>query len=158
MPQELTIFLTAMAPMSELRGSIPLGIFIFDQPWWKVFGISIIGNLLPIPVLLWGLHRSDKWLYEMPYPLGPLVHWWDRYLKRRYNRIVQRYGVIALGMLVSIPLPFTGAWTGTLVAWVFKLPVKMSVLSIGIGVVIAGILITTMSVAGLEIFLRDEIT
>lgn len=156
MPEELTIFLTAMAPMSELRGSIPLGIFIFDQPWLKVFGISIIGNLLPIPILLWGLYRSDKWLRKLPYPFGSLVHWWDRYLKRRYNRLVERYGVISLGILVSIPLPFTGAWTGALVAWAFKFPVKISVLSIGIGVVTAGILITIMSVAGLELFVRDK--
>ena len=154
MPEALITFLTAMAPVSELRGSIPLGIVGFGQPWWLAFWLSVTGNLLPVPLLVFGLHRAGSRMERLPYPFGPLLRWRAHQLRLRYGSAITRYGPVTIGLLVSIPLPLTGAWTGALVAWALQVPPRQSIIAIGVGVVIAGVLVTALSVAGVELFLR----
>ena len=154
MPEELIIFLTAMAPVSELRASIPIGLVRFDQPWWLVLLLSVTGNLVPVPILTLVLQRAGKWMERMPYPIGPLLRWRVHHLQRRYEGAVKRYGPVVITLVVAIPLPLSGAWTGALLAWALQVPPRQSIVAIGAGVLIAGILVTALSVAGVELFIH----
>ena len=156
MPEELVIFFTAMAPVSELRASIPLGLVRFDQPWWLVFLLSVAGNLVPVPVLVLTLRRVGRWMEQMPYPIGPLLRWRAEQLRRRYEGAVKRYGPAVIGLVVAIPLPFSGAWTGALLAWALQVPPRQSILAIGAGVLLAGALVTALTLAGVGIFVRFD--
>jgi len=128
----MTILL-AMAPISELRGAIPYGLHQ-GLPWYIVFIIAIIGNLIPVIILLKILPYFFKTCLISSYLWG--------YTRKRHNSKFTRWGEYALVVLVAIPLPFTGAWTGALTAIVFGIPFNKAIKLIFIGVLIAGIIVT----------------
>lgn len=145
LPDPLIIFILAMIPFGELRISIPVGIFVLEMGWPLVFVVSVLGNLLPVPIILVFFRRAEKWLR----------HWkfWDRFFERLFDRTVRRakdrihrYEEIALMLFVAIPAPFTGAWTGSLIAVLFDLEKKKSFIIIALGVITAGVVVTAISV------------
>ena len=154
MPETLITFLTAMTPVGELRASIPLGLVHFGQPWWLVLGLSLAGNLLPVSLLLLVLNRGGAWLERLPYPAGPLLRWRAERLRLRYGSTINRYGPVAIAAFVAVPLPFTGAWTGAMVVWALHVPFWKGLAAITAGVSIAGVVVTALSVAGIELFIR----
>lgn len=140
-------FLMAMIPVVELRGAIPLGVAAGLPP--AVAAVTAMaGNLTPVPCILllrrvFALMRKSAWL-------GPKVD----YLERRAHlkgRTVRKYRTLGLVLLVAIPLPGTGAWTGALVADVLDIRMRVALPAIAAGVVIAGCITTvvTCGVAGL---------
>ncbi len=136
----------ATLPIIELRGSIPWAIFAGGMSWQGAFIWSVIGNFIPvIPILL---------LLE---PIANYLRRWrflDRFFNwlfartRRKGKMVERYEVLGLILLVAIPLPGTGAWTGALAAFVFGVHFRLSLPSITAGILIAGILVTSLMVGG----------
>jgi uncharacterized membrane protein len=123
---------------------------LFDFPWYYAFLLGVIGNLLPVPFILLFLETATRLLSR--------VRLFDRFLNwlfertRRRGKIIQKYERIGLVLFVAIPLPVTGAWTGSLAAVLFGLKFKHAFLSIFIGVLIAGVIITCLSYFGLAIF------
>ena len=152
MPEELITFLTAMTPVGELRASIPLGLIKYDLSWPLVLVISIAGNLAPVPFILLGLTRVGRWLERSQTPAGALLRWRARYVQRRYGPMVRKYDALAVALLVAIPFPLTGAWTGTLVVWTLQVPLRRAIPAIVVGVCIAGGLVTGLALAGVEAF------
>ena len=144
----LMTFLIAMVPVLELRGAIPAGIAA-GLPPAAAAAAAILGNLLPIPFLILLLRRIFGWLRKSSW-VGPKIDWLERRAHLK-GRMVRKYRLPGLIILVAIPLPGTGAWTGALVATLLDIRLRHAFPAIAAGVVIAGILITllTVGVAGL---------
>ena len=139
------IFLTAMTPIGELRASIPLGLTILHQPWFLVFIISVIGNMIPPIFILWLFPKVSRWLMSHSKLMNRFFNWlFERTRKKAHDKI-EKYGDLALIIFVAIPLPNTGAWTGTLAAWLFGIPMKRALPNILYGVIIAGIIVTLIT-------------
>jgi uncharacterized membrane protein len=147
----LWVFLISAVPVSELRGGIPTGLFQFDLSWYSVFLVSFLGNLLPIPFLLLFLDPLSRLLGK--------IEIFDRILKwlfertRRRGRNVERYEGLGLMLFVAVPLPVTGAWTGALIAFLLGMEFKHAFISIALGVFIAGVIVTSVCLAGWQAYL-----
>ena len=150
MREALIIVLTAMTPIGELRAAIPLGLTSYDLSWPAVMGLAVAGNLVPVPFILWGLHRLGGAMERMNNPLGALFRW--RTTRLRHGSLTRRrYSFFAILLLVAIPLPLTGAWTGSLAVWTLHIPLRRGLSAIAAGVVVAGAVVTALSLAGIEL-------
>lgn len=144
---EVAVFLTSMLPVVELRGALPMAINLFRIAWPKAFLISFLGNLVPVPFILWFLGPAVKILSKIK-PLGNFFKWLFERTRRKGNEVIVKYEEIGLLAFVAIPLPGTGAWTGALIAFLFGLDFKKSFLVIAIGVFIAGVIVTCLCLLG----------
>ncbi len=144
---ELAVFLTSMLPIIELRGALPMAINLFHIAWPKAFLISFIGNLVPVPLILWLLGPIVSFLSKIK-PLNSFFRWLFERTRRKGNKVIEKYEEIGLLAFVAIPLPGTGAWTGALIAFLFGLDFKKSFIVITIGVFIAGIIVTCLCILG----------
>lgn len=139
----LYILVISMVPVIELRGAIPVGLG-FGLPFWPVFLAAMIGNLLPVPFLILFTRRVFDWLRTKS-------HWLERMVSRLEKKaadneaLIKKYELLGLCILVAIPLPGTGAWTGSLVAAVFDIRLKYAFPAIALGVLIAGIIVSVVS-------------
>lgn len=137
--KEFAMFIISMIPLIELRGSIPFGAAV-GMEWWKVFGISIVGNLLPIPFIIFFGEHLFRWLRKTKLFAG-LFNWYETRLLKKAQQ-VEKYALIGLCLFVAIPLPGTGAWSGAALAVLLNMSVKKAFLSIICGVLIAGVIMT----------------
>ncbi len=146
----LTVLALAASPISELRGAIPIAIVSFHFPWYYAFLLAIIGNLLPVPFILLFLNAISRPLSK----IGIFKRMFELLFEhaRKRGKIIERYEKIGLTLFVAIPLPITGAWTGSLAAVLFGLSFKHAMLSISIGVLIAGVIVTCATLLGWSIF------
>ena len=141
-------FLTAMTPLGELRLSIPLAILTWNVPWQLAFILSIAGNMTPILFIVPGMNQISRLLQSFPNPLGRLLLWRTGRIQRTQGVRFHRYGILTLIVLVAIPLPMTGAWTGALASWVFQIPPKTALPAIFLGIIIAGGIVTGLTMIG----------
>jgi uncharacterized membrane protein len=144
---ELAIFITSMLPIIELRGALPMAINFFKIPWFKAFLISYLGNLVPVPLILWLLGPMVKFLSKIKI-FDKFFKWLFERTRRKGNKVIEKYEEIGLLAFVAIPLPGTGAWTGALIAFLFGLDFKKSLLVISLGVLIAGVIVTCLCLLG----------
>lgn len=144
---ELAVFLTSMLPVIELRGALPLAINVLDISWPKAFLIAYIGNLIPAPIILWLLGPVVKLLSRIRI-FNRFFTWLFDRTRRKSSKVIEKYEEIGLMAFVAIPLPGTGAWTGALIAFLFGLDFKKSLLIIAIGVLIAGVIVTSLCLLG----------
>ena len=151
LPPLLQVLLAAMTPIGELRLSIPLGVYTLDLPWLPVLLLSLVGNMVPVFPLVFGLERLSRLLMSFPNPLGKLLSWRTERLRSAHTERFHKYGPPFLVVLVAIPLPFTGAWTGSLAAWAFQIPSRTAIPLIALGVLIAGVVVTLLTLAGVQV-------
>ena len=144
--KELVVLIISALPIFELRGALPLAINVFHFPWYYALPLAILGNLLPVPIILLFLNVISKWLSKTGF-FDRFFQWLFEHTKRR-GQIIEKYERIGLALFVAIPLPVTGAWTGSLAATIFGLKFGHAFLSIFIGVCIAGIIVTCLSLLG----------
>ena len=130
--------LVAMVPVIELRGAIPIGVGMGLNPLLATL-ISIIGNLIPIPFLLLLVPKIFNWLRNKKYT-KKFIAWLEK-KAQKHQKTIDKYGYLGLMVLVAIPLPGTGAWTGALVASCLEMKKRKSLLFIAFGVLIAAIII-----------------
>ncbi|MEO0085290.1 MAG: small multi-drug export protein [candidate division WOR-3 bacterium] len=143
---ELVVLLIATLPIVELRGAVPVGIIVLGLPWWQAVLWSLVGNIAPIVVVLLLLERLVKWLSRIPF-FRRFFDWlYARALRR--SGAIQRYEFWGLVTFVGIPLPMTGAWTGAVAAKVLRLSYWRSLVAIIVGVVMAAVVVTFVSVLG----------
>lgn len=146
MPEEFIILLTSMLPVAELRGAIPLALTVYEMPIWSAFIFSVVGNLIPVVFIIWGLNLLvNKLLIHRIYILNRFFNWLFERTRRKHSKKFERWRDFALVVLVAIPLPFTGAWTGAIAAFVFNIPIKRAIPLIVLGVLIAGIIVTSIT-------------
>ena len=144
----LMTILVGMTPVLELRGAIPLGVAA-GLPPLTACAAAILGNVIPVPFIMLLTRRIFRWLRKTAF-FGPKIDWLERRAHLK-GRMVRKYRLPGLILLVAIPLPGTGAWTGALVATLLDIRLRQAFPAIAAGVVIAGIIITalTVGVAGL---------
>ncbi len=145
--KELAVLVVAASPIVELRGAIPVAIIGFEMPWQYALPLAIVGNLLPVPFILLFLDAASRWLSKIAL-FDRFFNWLFEHTRRR-GKIIERYKRIGLVLFVAIPLPVTGAWTGSLAAVIFGLKFSHAFLSILVGVLIAGAIVTCLSLLGL---------
>ncbi len=145
----LTVFIASL-PISELRGAIPFALGM-KIPILKAYFLAVFGNFIPVIPLLLFFGKAVGILER--------AAWGKKFLKWLFNRtrsrsrIVQRFEIIGLTLFVAIPLPITGAWTGTVAAFLFGIKFRYALLAITLGILIAGGIVTLVSLGGIE-FLR----
>lgn len=145
----LLTFLTAMVPVLELRGAIPVGVAA-GLPPAAACAAAIVGNMVPVPFILLLVRRVFAWLRNTKL-LGPKIAWLERRAHLK-GRLVRKYRLPGLVILVAIPLPGTGAWTGALVAALLDIRMRHAVPAIFLGVVIAGAIITALTMGLVRLF------
>lgn len=152
MTNEIITFLVAALPLSELRGAIPLAILKFGFSPFKALFISFLGNILPILPLLIGLDKVSEYLSHRFDLLNRFFGWLFERTRSRHKDHFHYWGDIALFIFVAIPLPLTGAYSGAVAAFVFGMSKKHAFWSIVLGVFVAGIVVTAITVFGETIF------
>ena len=125
---------------------MPIAINLFHMPWYKAFCLAVIGNLLPVPILLLFLDPLAKAVSRVG--VGQRAVNWVFSHTRRRGKTIEKYERIGLTLFVAIPLPITGAWTGSIAAFLLGLRLGYAFLSIVIGVVVAGAIVTSLCLLG----------
>ena len=153
-PKFLTIFFISMVPLIELRGAIPIALGM-DLPVLPSILVCVIGNMLPVPVIYLFARKFLLWGAKQPH-IGKICAFFVEKGEKAGHKLTQKAGrwgsFLALMLFVGIPLPGTGAWTGTLAASFLDIGPKTTALSVSLGVVLAGILMSVVSALGLHIF------
>jgi uncharacterized membrane protein len=136
----------AVLPISELRGAIPVAIGVYHFHWYYAYLFGVIGNLLPVPFILLLLNKLVALSGRVRFLEG-VMQWYFTWTKRR-ARSIERYGWVGLTLFVAVPLPVTGAWTGSILAVLLGMKFKYAFSAIVLGVVIAGVIVTCATVLG----------
>ncbi len=146
----IATFFISMAPIIELRGGLPYGIALgLDYP--VALAAAVLGNMVPVPFIIVYIRHIFTWLRKRS-------KWWDEKITRLEKkahlkgRVVRKYSTIGLCILVAIPLPGTGAWTGALVAAVLDMRLKKAIPAIFLGVCIAAAIMTMVTFGLIHIF------
>ena len=137
----LTVFFVSMVPLIELRGAIPYGV-IFGLPLWSTYIIAIIGNMIPVPFIYLFARKFLIWGYHKPV-IGPFCRFCINKGEKGGRALEAKAGrglVVALLLFVGIPLPGTGAWTGTLAGSILDMKFKDVLIACMGGVLLAGII------------------
>lgn len=149
--REWCVFFCSMIPIIELRGAIPLGAAL-GLPWWQNFIICFLGNLLPVPFILLLINRVIRWFSRSRVKfLNKFANWLLQKAEKNRDKI-EKYGFWGVAIFVGIPLPMTGAWTGSLVAAVIDLKFWKALLSAIIGVIMAGVIMSLISYGVIAVF------
>ena len=149
----LIVFLVSMVPLIELRGAIPYGV-MFGLPLWQTFLIAIVGNMLPVPIIFFFARRVLEWGTDKPL-IGKIFTFFLEKGHRGGAKLQAKAGrglYWALLLFVGIPLPGTGAWTGTLAASLLDMDFKKSVAACMGGVLLAGVIMGALSLMGVSAF------
>lgn len=149
--KEIAVVLLAALPVSELRGAIPLGLSMGFSPL-KTYLLAFTGNIIPVIPLLFLLQPITNRLRHIKI-FAKFFDWlFER--TRKKATLVEKFEALGLILFVAIPLPITGAWTGCVAATLFKIRFRYALLSIALGVIIAGLIVLGLSLAGREIFIH----
>jgi len=141
MKSYLIVFLISMLPLIELRGAIPYGV-LFGLPTLPTYLVAIIGNMLPVPIIYLFARRVLVWGQDKPL-IGKLFTFFLEKGEKGGQKLQAKAGrglFIALLLFVGIPLPGTGAWTGTLAASILKMDFKSTIVAVILGVLLAGVI------------------
>ncbi len=142
------VFLTGAAPIFELRGAIPLGIFAFKLNPFLVYFFSVLGNFLIVPFLLIFFKYFSEFLMHRFYFLNRFFNYIFSKTREHHKHKFEKWEHLALFVLVAIPLPFTGAWTGSIAAFLFGVPFKKALWLILAGLIVAGFIMTILTLFG----------
>lgn len=135
--------LLSMVPVLELRAAIPIGCSLGLSAWQCALA-AIIGNMIPVPFIILFIRAIFEYLRRHWPKLGNLVDRLEAKAEKK-KPLVQKYAILGLTLLVAIPLPGTGAWTGALVAAMLDIRLKRAIPCIFLGVVIAAVIVTMVS-------------
>jgi len=140
-----------LLPFLELRASIPYGILNTDLSWMTVFLICIIANIILAPIVYFFL---DK-IVHLFFFIKPFERFYTRKVEKTQKKIhkyVEKYGEIGLAIFIAVPLPGSGVYTGAIAAYVLGMSYKDFIKAAAIGVLIAGVIVTAISLTGNEAF------
>ncbi|AKB80035.1 Small multidrug export protein [Methanosarcina horonobensis HB-1 = JCM 15518] len=147
-PHWLSVMVIGALPISELRGAIPVAMGIYGMGPLEAYFLSVLGNLIPVVPLLLFLEPVSKNLRR--YRIFDIFFTWlFSRTRRNHSENFEKYGLLALTLFVAVPLPVTGAWTGCAAAFVFGIRFKHSFPAIAAGVMIAGIIVTAVTMTGM---------
>ena len=133
-------FVISMTPVLELRGAIPAAV-LAGVDIRMALPIAIIGNLVPVPFVIVFIRKIFKWMQAKSSRLGAVVKYFEEKAESKKAQVL-RYEFWGLMILVAVPLPGTGAWTGALVAAMLDMQLKRAMPAITVGVIVAGLIVT----------------
>ena len=142
MGRYIIVFIISLFPILELRGGL-LAASVLGLPMWQSFLVCFIGNILPIPFILWFIERILKWM-KTKKAFVKFVTWLEGKVEKKKPQI-EKLGYIGIMIFVGIPLPGTGAWTGCLIAALLGMDKKKSFIAATLGVIMAGIIMLILS-------------
>jgi len=151
LPPWLTTIIIAMLPIIELRGSIPVAIGYFSMSPVESYILSLLGNMIPVPFILYLLEPVEKLIRRT----GLFEKTFEKLADsavRRTSKSIEAYKFLGLAIFVSIPLPVTGAWTASLAAYILRMRMRDAILSILLGVIMAGIIVTLASIGIISVW------
>ena len=149
--RELCVFFCSMIPIIELRGAIPMGA-AFGLPWWQSYALSVIGNMLPVPFILLFIKGMIGWMSRSKIGFfNKVANFLLKKVEKKRDKI-EKYSFWGVALFVGVPLPVTGAWTGSLVAAMIDMKFWKALVSCLIGVMIAGVIMTVISYGTVAIF------
>ena len=140
--KELIVFIISLMPILELRGGLIAASLLNLDPI-RSYIISIIGNIIPVPFILWLINSILDWMRKSK-RLSKVAKWLDKKVDKHKGQI-EKYGFWGLVLFVGIPLPGTGAWTGCLIAAVLEMDRKKAFIAAMIGILIASIIMMIIS-------------
>ena len=150
----LLVFLVSMVPLIELRGGVPIAVGM-DLPYFPSLIVCVIGNMLPVPIIYFFARKVLLWGCDKKY-IGKFFTYCIEKGEKGGRKLKKRGGrgglFIGLMLFVGIPLPGTGAWTGTLAASFLNMGIKSTTLAVSLGVVIAGLIMGFVSMTGVHVF------
>ena len=146
----LLVLGVSAAPVSELRGGIPLALSLGFSPK-AAFFLALLGNLLPVPFLVFFLPKLIKVVERLPGRLGRMGRAYLAWQARRHRHLYA-WGGLAVFAIVAVPLPGTGAWTGALIAALLGIPARRATLALALGVAVAGVLVLLASLGLFHLF------
>ena len=151
--EELCVLFCSMIPIIELRGAIPMGA-IFGMPWWQSYILAVIGNMLPVPFILLLIKAVIGWMAKSKVKFFNKIA--DFLLKRVEKRRdqIEKYSFWGVCLFVAIPLPVTGAWTGSLIAALLGIKFKKAFPAVIVGIIIATIIMSIVSYGLLGAIIR----
>ncbi|MBN1377320.1 small multi-drug export protein [Candidatus Woesearchaeota archaeon] len=144
------IIFVSLLPIAELRGGIPLGLSM-GMNVFLVYFIAVLSNLLVFPIVYIFLNSIHNIFMKFDFYRKTFERFLKR-VRRRVHKKIEKYGYLGLTLFVAIPLPITGAYTGTLAAWFFKMNWKKSFLAVALGVFTAGIIVSLVCLFGIRVF------
>lgn len=141
LPKEISVFIVSMIPLIEERGGLILARML-NMPLGSAVFWCVLGNIVPIPFILFGIEKLLHWLSS--HHLSKIAGWLENKATKNKPKI-DRYGFFGLMLFVGIPLPGTGAWTGSLVASLFDMDLKKASVSILLGIALAAVIMSLFS-------------
>jgi len=144
----IQVILLSMMPIYELRGAIPLGVLVYHMNPFLVVIVSIISNMIPAIAIIMLFDALLPWVKERFSSIGRFVERFSQTRKAKNRKRMERYGLLAIIAFVAVPLPLTGAWTGSLLTVIFEMPKFKSILAVAVGVIIAGTIVTSSILLG----------
>lgn len=146
---EVITAVLAMLPVSELRGAIPYAVGAAGMSWQKAYVISVLANFIPVIPLYTLIGPVSNFLRRNR--LLDRFFTWLFARARRKGRLIERFELLGLVLFVAIPLPVTGAWTGTIAAFLFGVRKRLAFPAVFLGICIAGVVVT-LAVTGVISF------
>ena len=148
-PHWLSTIIISALPVLELRGAIPIAIGVYGMSPTSAYLLAVVGNMIPvIPLLLYldpvSSYLRSFWIFDS------FFTWLFERTHRNHSDRFEKFGILALTLFVAVPLPVTGAWTGCAAAFVFGIKFRHSFLAILAGVLIAGLIVSTLTVTGIN--------
>ncbi len=143
MSPQLIVFLVSTVPVVELRGAVPIGNNLFELPLWQTLLFSITGNMVPILLVLLLLEKAVEWLGHIS--VFRRFFGWLFQRTRKRSGVIERFEFWGLVIFVGIPLPMTGAWTGSVAAVLLGMSYFRALLGIFLGVLMAAVIVTALS-------------
>ncbi len=148
---EVIILLTAMTPIGELRAALPLALISYHINFWSAYGLAVIGNILPVFLLLLFWRYLVKFLIDNFNFFNSFFNWLFERTHRKFIKKHEKLGKLALVLFVAIPLPITGAWTGSIAAWLFNFKYWESISLIFLGILISGVIVSLLTLGGINL-------
>lgn len=151
-PQELAVVLIAMVPVAELRVSIPVALGVYKMSIPSAIFWSVLADIFISAVIIYSIGPIyNKCLGKFKF-FDKFFDWFFKRTRRRFFHKYEVFGSLALILFVAIPLPITGAWTGSVASWLFDVPKKKALLYVSLGVIISAGIVTLISLGAFKIF------
>lgn len=149
---EFKTFIIAMSPVVELRGSIPIALEIYHLPIWSAYLFSVLGNLVPLILIISVLEPIKNFLSKKNNFFNQFFNWLFSYTRKKNQGKFQKWGKnLTVIILVAIPIPFVGGWTGAIAAFVFGVPFKKALPLVTIGCLLAGLIVLLITLGIIQL-------
>ncbi|MFZ5364827.1 MAG: COG2426 family protein [Patescibacteria group bacterium] len=144
-------FWLSMIPVTELRAAIPIALSVYKLSVAQTIIFAVLGDILPAIFILFGFEKASSYLAGKSNTYKKFQDWLFERTRKKFEKKYHKYGLIGLALFVAIPLPGTGSWTGSIAAFLFGLEKKRALIFILLGVIMASILVTLLSLGVIHI-------